>query len=78
MPEDYGSGASNLAVAAIEPSSSDQLDRWDYAPAGGLLIASRVNIILLIDMKTHNSATKRLNFCSTCPRTLSMGNAWPG
>lgn len=47
MPEDYGSGASNLAVAAIEPSSSDQLDRWDYAPAGGLLISSRVNIKLL-------------------------------
>jgi hypothetical protein len=47
MPEDYGSGSSNLAVAAIEPSSSDQLDRWDYAPAGGLLVSSRVNIVLL-------------------------------
>ena len=26
---------------------SDQLDRWDYAPAGGLLVSSRVNIVLL-------------------------------
>jgi hypothetical protein len=47
LPEEYGSGASNLAVAAIEPSSSDQLDRWDYAPAGGLIVSSRVNITLI-------------------------------
>ena len=47
MPEEYGSAASERAVAAIEPFSSEQLDRWDYAPPGGLLVSSRVNIILL-------------------------------
>jgi hypothetical protein len=46
MPEDHGTGASNLAIAAIEPSASEQLDRWDYAPPGGMVISSRVNVIL--------------------------------
>ena len=47
LPEDYGTGASSLAAAAIEPSSSDQTDRWDDAPAGGLLVTSLVTITFL-------------------------------
>lgn len=47
LPEDYGSGASQLAAAAIEPESSNQEDRWDSAPGGGLIITSRVTITFL-------------------------------
>jgi hypothetical protein len=47
LPEDYGTGASALAAAAIEPASSDQTDRWDDATAGGLLITSTVTITFL-------------------------------
>ena len=44
LPEDQGSGASNSALAVIEPESSTQEDRWDAAPGGAVLIASRVTI----------------------------------
>jgi hypothetical protein len=46
-PEDYGSGASNAALAVIEPESSTQDDRWDSAPGGGLVVSSRVTITLI-------------------------------
>jgi hypothetical protein len=47
LPEDYGSGASNAALAVIEPESSTQDDRWDAAPEGGLIATSRVTITLI-------------------------------
>ena len=47
LPEDYGTGSSQLAAAAIEPESSTQEDRWDSAPGGGLLITSRVTLTFL-------------------------------
>jgi hypothetical protein len=47
LPEDHGSGSSNTALAAIEPLSSDQADRWDNAPEGGLIVTSLVTITLL-------------------------------
>jgi hypothetical protein len=47
LPEDYGSGASNAALAVIEPESSTQEDRWDAAPGGGLIVTSRVAITLI-------------------------------
>ncbi len=47
LPEDYGTGASQLAAAAIEPESSTQEDRWDSAPGGGLIITSRVTLTFL-------------------------------
>lgn len=46
LPEDYGSGASNEAFVAIVPQSSRQEDLWDSEPAGGLVITSRVAIVL--------------------------------
>jgi hypothetical protein len=46
LPEDYGSGASNEAFAAVVPQSSRQEDLWDSEPAGGLVITSRVSIVL--------------------------------
>jgi hypothetical protein len=46
LPENYGSGASNVALAVIEPDSSMQDDRWDAAPSGGLNVTSRVTITL--------------------------------
>ena len=42
LPEDYGSGSSSEAAAAIIPQSSRQEDLWDAAAAGGLVITSRV------------------------------------
>ena len=47
LPEDYGTWASGLAAAAIEPLSSDQTDRWDSQPEGGLLVSSLVTITFL-------------------------------
>jgi hypothetical protein len=47
LPEDYGTGSSEQAAAAIVPMSSRQEDLWDAAPAGGLVITSRVGIVLL-------------------------------
>jgi len=47
LPENYGTGASQLAAAAIEPDSSSQDDRWNSQPDGGLIVTSRVRITLL-------------------------------
>jgi len=47
LPEEYGTGASQIAVAAIEPESSSQDDRWDSQMAGGLVVTSRVRLTLL-------------------------------
>jgi hypothetical protein len=47
LPEDYGTGSSEQAAAAIVPQSSRQEDLWDAAPAGGLVITSRVGLILV-------------------------------
>jgi hypothetical protein len=47
LPEDYGTGSSEQAAAAIVPQSSRQEDLWDAAPVGGLVITSRVGLILL-------------------------------
>jgi hypothetical protein len=47
LPEDYGTGASQKAAAAIVPMSSRQEDLWDSAASGGLVITSRVGIVLL-------------------------------
>ena len=63
LPEDYGSGASNAALAVIEPESSTQEDRWDAAPGGGLLITSRVTITLIFraeDPQTRDEAAELL------------------
>jgi hypothetical protein len=47
LPENFGTGASSLAAAAIEPVSSTQSDRWDAQPEGGLLVTSLVTITFL-------------------------------
>ena len=63
LPEDHGSGASNSALAVIEPESSTQEDRWDAAPGGGLLITSRVTITLIFraeDAQVRDEAAELL------------------
>jgi hypothetical protein len=47
LPEDYGTGSSEQAAAAIVPMSSRQEDLWDAAATGGLVVTSRLGIILL-------------------------------
>jgi hypothetical protein len=47
LPENYGTGSSQLAAAAIEPVSSTQDDRWDGGEETGLVISSQVAITLL-------------------------------
>jgi hypothetical protein len=47
LPENYGTGASQFAAAAIEPLSSTQADNWDSQTAGGLVVTSRVVVTLL-------------------------------
>jgi hypothetical protein len=47
LPENYGTGASQLAAAAIEPESSTQNDIWDGGPETGLTVTSRLTITLL-------------------------------
>lgn len=47
LPEDYGTGASKVCAAVLVPQSSRQEDLWDSAPAGGLVITSRLGITLL-------------------------------
>ncbi len=47
LPEDYGTGASSLAAAAIEPFSSEQTDAWDDVPVAGLVVKSLVTITFL-------------------------------
>jgi hypothetical protein len=46
LPEDYGSFYTQ-AAAAIVPMSSRQEDLWDSAPSGGLVVTSRLGLILL-------------------------------
>jgi hypothetical protein len=46
LPENFGSGSSNVAIAVVEPSASNQSDRWDSQPVGGLIVASTVTITL--------------------------------
>jgi hypothetical protein len=48
LPEEHGTGSSQLAAAAIEPESSSQQDHWDGGPGTGLLVTSRVIITLLV------------------------------
>ena len=55
------------AAAAIVPMSSRQEDLWDAAPAGGLVITSRVGIVLLYRHETRSSATRGPSCCSTPP-----------
>jgi hypothetical protein len=47
LPEDYGTAASLKAAAAIVPMSSRQEDLWDAEPTGGLVITSRIGVVLL-------------------------------
>jgi hypothetical protein len=47
LPENYGTGSSQLAAAAIEPESSNQDDHWDGAGETGIVVTSRVTITLL-------------------------------
>ena len=47
LPEDYGSGSSEQAAVWIVPQSSRQEDLWDAAPAGGLVITSRIGLLLV-------------------------------
>ncbi len=56
LPEDYGTGAGNISAAVIEPSSSTQLDNWDSATAGALVITSRVTLTFLY---RHNDPETR-------------------
>ena len=46
LPEDYGSGSSEQAAVWIVPQSSRQEDLWDSAPAGGLVITTRIGLLL--------------------------------
>jgi hypothetical protein len=46
-PEDYGSGSSEQAAVWIVPQSSRQEDLWDAAAAGGLVITSRIGLLLV-------------------------------
>jgi hypothetical protein len=46
LPADYGTGSSKQAECIIIPQSSRQEDFWDAAPAGGLVITSRVGLTL--------------------------------
>jgi hypothetical protein len=73
LPEDYGSGASNAALAVIEPESSTQDDRWDAAPEGGLIATSRVTITLIFraeDPQVRDEAAE--------PRTRLMARVLRG
>ncbi len=63
LPEDYGSGGSQLAIAVIEPESSTQEDLWDAQPSGTLQVTSRVTITLLarnVDPQLRDAAVEDL------------------
>lgn len=47
LPEDYGVGASKLALAVIEPESTSQSDRYDGGPGTGSIVTARLTITLL-------------------------------
>jgi hypothetical protein len=46
LPEDYGSGSSEQAAVWIVPQSSRQEDLWDAAPDAGLVISTRIGLLL--------------------------------
>ncbi len=63
VPEEYGTGASSLAAAVIEPVSSDQTDCWDSQPGGGIQVRSLVSITFLCrkeDPQLRDEATELL------------------
>lgn len=63
LPEDYGSGASQLAVAVIEPSVSTQTDLWDDNTTGALVVSSPVTLTFLArdeDPQLRDEAVERL------------------
>jgi hypothetical protein len=47
LPEDCGTGSSQLAAAAIEPESSQQDDRFDGGAQTAMVVTSTVTITLL-------------------------------
>jgi hypothetical protein len=47
LPEDYGVGASDAAIAAIEPVKSVQADKWGSQPDSELEVTSNVRITLM-------------------------------
>ena len=47
LPEDYGTGASNMAAAALEADETTENDPWDSQPTGGLVMTSVMTITLL-------------------------------
>jgi hypothetical protein len=47
LPEDYGGAASDLAVAAIQPSGSSLTTGWDAQTQGALDYTARVNVTIL-------------------------------
>jgi hypothetical protein len=47
LPEDCGSGASQLAAAAIEPAYGEQFNRWDSEAGGGLVVRGTIQLTLL-------------------------------
>lgn len=63
LPEDYGSGSSEQAAVWIVPQSSRQEDLWDAAAAGGLVITTRVGLLLAYrhdDPQTRDEAVELL------------------
>jgi hypothetical protein len=65
LPEDYGIGSSEQAAVWIVPQSSRQEDLWDAAPAGGLMITSRIGLLLVYrspadDPQLRNEAAELL------------------
>jgi hypothetical protein len=46
LPEDYGTGASLEAFAAVVPMSSAEENRWDAAATGGIVITARIQLVL--------------------------------
>ncbi len=47
LPEDYGSGGSSLAAAAIEPVSGSLADLWDGGAEMGEVVTGTVSLTLL-------------------------------
>jgi hypothetical protein len=58
LPEDYGSGSSEQAAVWIVPQSSRQEDLWDAAPAGGLVITSRIGLLLVYRSSSDDPQTR--------------------
>jgi hypothetical protein len=63
LPEDYGVGASDAAIAAIEPLKSVQADKWDDGPTGDLEVTSNIRITVMArheDPQLRDEAAERL------------------